>query len=134
MELHEAIYKQLSTATLTTQLGSTAIYPMVIPQGKALPAVTYQQISEVWSHTMGVDPGIRTSRYQLSYWSTSYKQVKLLADKGRNVLQDFSGDLGGSVTVQRIFFDNEVDLSDIDPETKLPIFHIAQDFIIWHAT
>lgn len=135
MELGEAIYKQLSTATLTTKLGSTAIYPIVIPQGKALPAVTYQEISETRIHAMGADPGLVYPRYQISYWSTDYKQVKVLSKAGRQVLQDFSTRLGGAagVNVQRIFFDNEVDLWEVDPVTKQMIYHVVQDYLIWHS-
>jgi len=134
MKLGEALYKQLSTATLTTQLGSTAIYPVIAPQGKALPYVTYSQISETRIHAMTADPGIQQTRYQISSWSSDYAQVKLLGDKVRAVLQDFSGSLGGSVGVQRIFFDNEVDLSEIDSQTKRPTYQIAQDYIIWYST
>jgi len=134
MELGEALYKQLSTATLTTALGSTAIYPLIAPQGKALPYVLYQGISEIRMHAMGSDPGLQWCRYQISYFSSSYKQMKALADKGRTVLQDFSGDLGGSVAVQRIFFDNEVDLSSVDEMTKKVVFHTAQDYLIWYST
>ena len=134
MSLNEALYKQLSTATLTTQLGSTAIYPMVAPQGKALPYVTYHQISEMRVHAMVSDPGIERCRYRLSFWSTSHKQVKLLADKGREVLQNFSGNLGGSVAIQRIFFDEEVDMMAIDNETQKITYRTDQDYILWYST
>lgn len=135
MELGEALYKQLTTATLTTELGSTAIYPIMIPQKKGLPAVTFQEISETRVHAMGADPGLAYPRYQISCWSTSYKQVKAMANAARSVLQDFSTKLGGAagVDVQRIFFENEVDLWDINPMTNAMIYHVAQDYIIWHS-
>jgi len=134
MNLEEALYKQLSTATLTTQLGSTAIYPMIAPQGKALPYVTYQQISEIPTHAMHKDPSVKWTRYQLSYWSSSVKQARSLANAGRNILRDFSGSLGGGVNVQRIFYDNEVHLPEIDSQTKKITYQIAQDFLIWYTT
>ena len=134
MTLEEALYKQLTTATLTTKLGSTAIYPMVAPQSRGLPYVTYQQISDNPIHAMTADPSLRWTRYQVSYWSSSIKQGRTLANAGRNVLRDFSGSLGNSVAVQRIFYDNEVMLPEIDPETKKPTFQIAQDYLIWHTT
>ena len=134
MDLGEALYRQLSTATLTTQLGSTAIYPLVAPQGKTLPYITYQQISEPRIHASMKDPGLQSPRVQISQWSSSYEQVKLLADKTRNVLQDFSGNLGGGMAVQRIFFDNEVDLLDMDSEAGKLTYHTAQDYIIWYST
>ena len=134
MTLGEALYTKLSTGTLTTQLGSTNIYPMVIPQGSTLPVVTYQEISEPWVHAMGSDPGLRTPRYQISTWSTSYSQVKSIAKTVRSLLQDFTGNLGGSVPVQRIFFDNETDLSVVDSMTQEITYHVAQDYIVWHTS
>ncbi len=137
MLLHEALYKQLTTATLTTKLGSTAIYPIMIPQGVNLPAVTYQEISESPVHAMGADPSLMFPRFEISSWSSSYKQVKIIADSVKSVLRDFgSTKLGGAaagVYVQRIFFENETDFLDIDRETGTMTFHVAQDYIIWSA-
>jgi len=107
---------------------------MVAPQGKALPYVTYQQISETPTHAMGADPSLKWSRYQISYWSSAGPQVRRLANAGKDVLRDFSGSLGGSVAVQRIFYDNEVTLPEIDSENKKATYHIAQDYLIWYTT
>lgn len=134
MLLHEALYKQLTTATLTTTLGSTAIYPIVIPQGLDLPAVTYQEISESPIHTMIEDPTLMYPRFQISSWSSSYTQVKLVADAVKAVLRDFgSTKLGGAagVEVQRIFFENETDFLDVDAQTGTMTYHVAQEYIIW---
>jgi len=134
MRIEEALYKQLSTATLTTSLGSTNIYPMVIPQGSTLPAVVYQEVSQTWIHAMQKDPGLRHSRYQISSFATSFSEIKVVSDKVRQVLQDFSSNLGGSVNVQRIFFENSVDFQDIDPETKEVCYHTVQDYTFWITT
>ncbi len=135
MLLHEALYNQLSTATLTTKLGSTAIYPIIIPQGVDLPAVTYQEISETPIHAMGADPDLMYPRFEISSWSSSYTQVKIIADAVKSVLQDFgSTKLGGvtaGVEVQRIFFENETDFLDVDRETGTMTYHVAQEYIIW---
>lgn len=135
MLLHEALYKQLTTATLTTKLGSTAIYPIMIPQGVDLPAVTYQEISESPVHAMGADPALMFPRFEISSWSSSYKQVKIIADSVKSVLRDFgSTKLGGAaagVEVQRIFFENETDFLDVDRETGTMTYHVAQEYIIW---
>ena len=134
MTLGEALYTKLSTGTLTTSLGSTNIYPMVIPQESTLPAVTYQEISEPWVHAMGNDPGLRSPRYQVSIWSTTYNQVKSVVKIVRELLQDFTGNLGGSVPVQRIFFEDETDLSVVNSVTQEITYHVAQDYLIWHTS
>lgn len=134
MTLGEALYTKLSTGTLTTSLGSTNIFPMVIPQESPLPAVTYQEISEPWVHAMGSDPGLRSPRYQISIWSTSYSQAKSISKTVRTLLRDFTGNLGGSVPVQRIFFENEQDFSITDSVTQEVTYHVAQDYLIWHTS
>ena len=34
----------------------------------------------------------------------------------------------------RMFWEDENEFSEIDRETNAPIFHIAQDYIIWHTS
>ena len=136
MELGEALYTKLSGTAGVSALVSTRIYPVVVPQNGSLPCITYQQISEPWAHAMGTDPGIRSPRYQISAWSTSYSQVKSVAKQVRTALQDFTGTMGGAggIAVQRVFFEGETDMSDVDPESQAVTHHVAQDFIFWWST
>ncbi len=127
------IYGKLAnTAPATTILGSTKIYPMVIPQGVALPAITYSQISDPREHAMVGDPNIMHPRYQVSSWSTSYSQVKSLAYQVRLALQDLQTSTG--TNIHRVFFENEIEMSEVDPMSKEITFHIAQDYIIWWSS
>lgn len=136
MNIDQSLIKQLSTATLTTQLGSTAIYPEVIPQNRSMPAVTIQLISEIPVHASIADSLLKYSRFQVSSWATSMSKVKAVSMAVESVLKDFSGNLGGAggVLVQRIFLDNTVSLPDINPQTGGITRHVAKDFIIWYTT
>lgn len=140
LNFKQSLIKQLSTATLTTQLGSTAVYMNIIPEGKALPAVTVARISETSVHASIADAPVKTTLVQISAWSTSLAQVENIAAKIDSVLKDFSGKLGGNdgILVQRAFLENTVDLYDIDRLTNMRneriTWQIAKDFLIWYTT
>lgn len=132
MKLGEAIYYHLSKSTELAALIDARIYPIVIPQNGKLPCVVYQQISSPWIHAMGVDPDLRHPRYQISIFATSYSQVKNIAEKTRELLQDYKENIGG-LEIQRIFFENEIDLHDIDLLDQSGTYRITQDYIIWYG-
>ena len=136
MELGEAIYSQLSGTSDLTALVSTRIYPGVAPQAASLPYVIFFQVTNPGHHAMQADPNINGPRWQVSAWATTYSSVKAIAKQVKASLKDYTGTMGGSsgVTVQRVFYENEIDLTDVDPVTKDPIHHVAQDYIVWHST
>ena len=136
MELGEALYSKLSGTTDLTALVSTRIYPRIAPQNTAFPYVIFFQVSNPGYHAMLNDPNINSPRWQISTWAETYSSARAIAKQVKAALRDYSGTMGGSsgVSVQRIFYENEVDYTDVDPETKAVTHHIAQDYIIWHST
>ncbi len=136
LNIKQSLIKQLSTATLTTQLGSTAIYLDMIPQNRVMPAVTVQRISETPVHASIADSLVKATRFQISSWATSISKVETMAIAVESVLKDFSGNLGGAggVLVQRIFLDNTVDLPDVDLQSGRITRNVTKDFIIWYTT
>lgn len=141
MEIEEALYAHLAATTAITGLTSARIYPMIAPQGARLPYVTYQMISSPKERAMKVDPSIWHPRFQLNSFATSYSQAKSVSKQVSVALRDYKSSISGlfgdgtsGVDVQRIFADDEMDLTDIDPDTIAATYHIAQDFIIWHTT
>ena len=69
---------------------------MIMPQGTAKPAVTYQLISKPTEAAMGTDPGLVHARYQFTAWAetnlaarNTLKQVRLALERYRTTgLQD----------------------------------------------
>jgi len=140
MAIEDAIYDRLRNfSALTTLLaGSSNIYPLIIPQGSATPAVTYQQISNPGIHAMAADPNIRSPRFQVDSWSSAYSNVKAIAYQVQQALRDYSGSTQ-SVTIARIFYDNEVEMAEVGTaglkgQSKEITYHIAQDYIVWYST
>jgi len=135
MEIGEALYAHLAATTALSALIGTKIYPVSGPQNVDLPMVTYQMISGIRIHASISDPGLTRPRFQISSWSTSYSICKAVATQVRIALQDYSGNMGSTIStvpVQRIFHDNEIDLQDTSDGRVT--YQNAQDFIIWHTS
>ena len=133
MNISQAVYSHLKSVGAITSLSSNRIYPLVAPQNSLYPHIIYHQISNPPPvHTMIADPKISRYRFQISSWATNYSGVIALSTQVKTAFRDKTGTIGSSnFNVQRIFFDNETDIPDINPATKNVIFHRALDFIIW---
>jgi len=131
-EVEKGIYARLTGQSGVTNLVRTNIYPGIAPLNASFPYLTYFKVSGPRIHAMKSDPGLACPRIQVSTWSTSYSQLKAIALQVRTALQDFSGTTGG-VTFQRIFFENEYDLPEVDIKAKKIYHHIAQDYIAWNS-
>jgi len=131
-EIEQGIYARLSGQSGVTNLVGTRIYPGVAPLNAAFPYLTYSKVSGIRIHAMESDPGLAHPRMRVSTWSTSYTQVKAIALQVRTALQDYSATTGG-IPFQRIFFENEYDLPEIDLGSKKITHQLVQDYIAWHS-
>lgn len=141
IDIETALYQYLAATTTVTGYTSGRIYPSMIPQGVKLPAIVLYKISNPPIHAMSADPELHSPRFQVSVFDDDYDVAKNVAKAVRVALRDYQtsvsglmGDATSGVDVQRVFFEGEIDLHDLDPETAENKFHIAQDFIIWHST
>lgn len=110
MTIEADLYTRLSGFAGLTALVSTRIYPLVIPQDGALPAVAYQRISAIRTSSMGEDDGIVRARFQVTVWDTTFDSIRAVAEQIRQALQRYT-----TSGIQAIYFLNETDL--YDPET-----------------
>lgn len=130
-EVEQGIFARLSGQAGVTNLVGKRIYTGTAPQGHNLPYITLFKVSEDRPHAMIIDPGIVRPRIQVSCWSTDYSNVKSISNAVRTALQDYSLTTGG-ITFQRILFEDETNLTEIDPDTNKIIHHVAQDYFAWH--
>jgi hypothetical protein len=133
MTIEAALYSYLSTHTGLSNLIGTRIYPVMIAQGAAMPAVSYQLIDDLPVHSGTADLIVHAARFQFSCFgggTSGYTSACAVAAQVKSALQDYSGTMGGSggVKVQRSFLEMSTDLFD---ETFLRCGR-AVDFIIWH--
>lgn len=126
----QAIVARLEAVSGVTDLASTRIYPVKLPQSATLEAITYQRVSTRRGHLMGTDDGIAYTRVQVTSWAETYSEAKALAEAVRVALQRFSGTVGG-LEVLDVMAEAELDLYG-DDESDSGVHAVAQDFTVIH--
>jgi hypothetical protein len=122
MTVEADLFTRLSTFTGLSALVADKVYPLILPQGVTLPAVSYQRVSSIRPSAMGADIGIVRARFQVDVWAQDFDSSKAIAEQIRLALQCYHGT--GTVEILEIFFLNEVDLY----EENTRIAHQALDF------
>jgi len=127
MKIEEALFLHLKS--YMTDLVGTRIYPLALPQGSTLPAVTYQKVSQVRNRTLG-NSGLKIARarFQISCWAASYADVKEMAERVKSVLQDYNGLMGGNGGVW-VLDANIIGERDIY-EPEVDVYHLPIDVMI----
>ncbi len=123
--LEVAVYTILSAATALTDHVSTRIYPDHLPQNCTYPAITFYRVDTVRESAFDTDPGIATSRFQVSVWSTSPVTSGDVADHVRTALHRTIGSYGG-LTITDSAIDGEITTYDSETEEH----QVAIDFMI----
>ncbi len=106
------------------------VYPSILPEAPAYPAVTYQQVGVTrQKNYCGTHPHVRTS-FQLDAWGLTPTEAENCATQVRLALIDQRGQWGGSpgVWVDDVRIENEFDLHDLEPG----LYRVSMDVTIWH--
>ena len=108
--IEESLVDRLADTGAVTTLVGSRIYPNMIPQDAALPALAYQKISGV-RNKFHDGPGYARSRVQMTARAATYASAKTVINAVRVALEGFRGLLGGSTgaNVYEISIDGEVD-------------------------
>ena len=112
------------------------VYPMVLPLGVIMPAITYSIVSVMRYRTLSGFSNLIRPRLQLSIWGESYQQAYELEEvvlallEGNPAIQ--WADPGGvnETKVQSCFSDNELD--GYEPQSGL--YRMIVDFILMHES
>lgn len=126
----ESLKARLGAVSGVTDLVSTRVYPVKLPQGPTLPAVTYQRISTIKESAMGNDAGISRTRFQVTCWAETYSALKGVSEAVRAALQRFQGTSGG-VEVLDSFLENDMDIYSGE-ESDFRVYGEMQDYIWIH--
>jgi len=94
MDIEPALRSELINNAAVAAMVGTRVYPMHLPQGYTLPAISYQMISapRAWSTTGPV--GQVQARVQVDCWAETYDGAKSLSNGVRLALDNFRGTLG----------------------------------------
>jgi len=120
--LESKLYTALSGSskiTVTSSI-STRIYPLIVPQQSALPAITYARISGGQENNLSGYSSIENPRIQIDCWAETYKEIKTIAENVHTVLNT-------TTTFSAIL------ISDMDfYEDDVELYRESMDFKIWN--
>lgn len=126
-DVEEAVYAILVGDAEVSALVGTRVYPQVIPQDAALPAVAYSRISARRVKSHSGPSRLARPRVQVTCSAKTYGAAKALAAAARGALDGFKGTAAG-LDVQGAWLDNDGDEYGDDGELR----SVRMDFMIWH--
>ena len=129
MSIETGLYSRLTTDTDVSGVISTRAYPLRLPQGYTLPALSYQRISTDRVHELDGVTGRAVARFQVDCWAETYQAVRDLANKVRLALDGHSGTLGSETGIGNIHLVSDRDLFEEDVE----IYRATLDFQIQYT-
>lgn len=100
--------------TTVTGLVGTRVFPVVIRDDTALPAITYQRLSGERSYTLSGRSGWATVRVGVSVWAREYAQAREAADAVRNALDAYDSDDPTDIQVATVSDGADTYDADID--------------------
>jgi len=124
----KAVYFLLSTDSSIT----ANIYPQIIPEGAALPAIVLNQISRVAYDTKKEYSKSDESRVQVTIVAETATEAYELSDLVRDSMNATLPNTFNTVLVQNIAFQNEITLTD-DNANEQGVFMVAQDYLIMYS-
>ena len=126
-ELAEALYTRLTAFAGLAALIGTRAYPSIMPQGAALPALTFNRIGAD-AVTAGGNPiALTRARVEVSAWAESYDTMRAVAAQVRLALERTRATVAG-VELHDVYLENELEL--YEDETRR--HRALMDFFVWY--
>ena len=121
--IDEALYALITgDETCAAQLG-TRVYPLMIPQNAALPAVCYQTITTQRKNHLRGPSHTPSPRIQITIKAASYDNAVVVGNLIRSLLEGYSGTASG-VTIAGVMLENEYDGFNLDTKS----YTVRQDY------
>lgn len=96
-DVGKAIRTRLLSVAAVTNLVSTRIYPLTLPQGVTMPAVRYTRVSGNSDPYIGGTTGAATARLQFDIFATSYAGAEAVRDAIKEAIDQYTGTSSGVV-------------------------------------
>lgn len=94
------LYTYLIAQSVITNIVSTRIYPMILPQKPTYPAITYSDDDSNYTESFDGQTDHVQSTFQLDAWAKTYAGATTLGAAISTALKNTSGAFGG-ITIQR---------------------------------
>ncbi len=121
---------QLVGSTALTDLIGTRVFPVFLPQGVTLPAVTYQRVGTTPLNGSTGGGDVSFARFQLNAFATTYAGAKAVAKQTRIALRAWS-DSTGTPAISMTSYHGEFDLPEPpEPAQDNYIHGVMQDWFV----
>ena len=130
MRAEKVVKTLLSNAAGVVALVGTRVYPGPIPQGTALPAISFEHISTVPLQTLDASAGfnLARTRIEVNAVAKTYGEQKALVEEIRKALEYQRGTIAGVEVIAILRESVGPDLRDDDRQ----IYTQAVDFMVTH--
>lgn len=118
--LESHIFSCLTGASGVSSVVGERIYALVLPQGCALPAISYFRVSGPRQMSLEGYSNLESPRIQIDCWATSYAQAKTLAAAVRAAMLSSTDFKVSGISDQDLF------------DESIGIFRVSTDFSVWH--
>lgn len=105
-DLLAALFSYLNQDAEIRKIVGSRIYPMVIPQSSAIPALVYCPTAAKHDDVLGGSSGYIKQNMQISCHDTTFKKARKLSQLIRRKLQDYHGDMFG-VRIEAVFIETD---------------------------
>ena len=132
-DVGKAIRTRLLSVSAVTNLVSTRIYPLTLPQGVTMPAVRYQRISGNSDPHIRGTTGTATARLQFDILATTYAAAESLREAIREAIDQYTGTSSG-VVIHSCNATSHLDLFDEPVHgDAVGLYQMVSDYEIIHS-
>lgn len=125
--MEQVIYTALAnSAAIGALVGGTGanarVYPLLMPQGSSLPAVTYFRVStdRIATASLSGHNARVNARVQIDCWADTYANSKSLASAVKSVMLSATTFTALSVSERDLY----------EPDTE--VYRVSADFSVWY--
>ncbi len=123
----QSLATYLNTVGGLTALVGSRIFPVYLPKGATLPALTYNKISSPRVRSHSGPSHLAHPRIQINIWANTFTELESVAAQLVAALEAYKGLMGSDQTVSFV----ETELDDFDEEAE--IHRRIMDVLIWHT-
>lgn len=128
--IEETLFGILANDPAINAIIAARVYPNIMPQKEAVPAITYQQISGELDYDADAQDLLKHPLFEITCWAGSYMQAKQIA---MAVIAKLSGYKSDEQNIQAIFLKDEKDIYEKKDGNDLIARHGRKlIFEIWH--
>ena len=125
----ECVVERLLAVTAVTNLIGARLYPAIIPQDVAMPAVAYQLIDSQKTASRSGSSHLARSLFQFTCEAETYAGADALADAVRGAWQDCR-----NADVLDLRIDGALIVNELDEYSEQHATHVVRlDVAIWHS-